>query len=89
MNGDSIVDISDATGIQKYICKIVELTDTGKKAGDINFDNEVNIQDTTILQKILAGALYDAELSPTESTTTATKPTTNKDAISLPYVPVN
>ncbi len=53
-NGDSTVNVKDATLIQKFIAKSAELSETGEKAADTNLDGVVNIKDATIVQKFAA-----------------------------------
>ena len=54
-NGDGIVNITDATEVQKHIAEITMLTSIGKIAADVNGDGNVNIVDATLIQKYLAG----------------------------------
>lgn len=52
VNGDGIVDVKDASLLQKYVAKMsVELN---LKVADVNKDGEINIKDTTIIQKFAA-----------------------------------
>lgn len=53
LNG--IINIRDATLIQKYVANIIELSEEQKKYADINGDNTINGIDVTSLQKIIAG----------------------------------
>jgi hypothetical protein len=50
-NGDGIVDILDATLIQKYTVDKASLTDEQKYVADVNDDGVVDILDATDIQK--------------------------------------
>ena len=54
-NGDSIVDICDATQIQRSIAGLEELTAAQTLAADFNQDGVVSIDDVTMIQMYLAG----------------------------------
>ena len=54
MNGDGKVNIKDATMIQKFAAKIIDLTDDEKLRADVNADTKVNIKDATAIQKFVA-----------------------------------
>ena len=54
-NGDGVVNITDATLIQKHIAEIETLTSDGILVSDVDGDGSVNIKDATIIQKYLAG----------------------------------
>ncbi|MBR3988551.1 MAG: dockerin type I repeat-containing protein, partial [Clostridia bacterium] len=54
VNGDGKVNIKDATQIQKFAAKIVELTDAEFIRADVNADTKVNIKDATAIQKFVA-----------------------------------
>lgn len=51
---DGVVNISDATEIQKYIAEINELNEIQKLNADFNGDGSINITDSTAIQKYLA-----------------------------------
>lgn len=53
-NVDGVVNIKDATYIQKYLAKLCELSEDGELNADANFDNVINIKDATYIQKQLA-----------------------------------
>ncbi|MDO4748964.1 MAG: type I pullulanase [Eubacteriales bacterium] len=57
-NGDVNIDgdlsIHDATALQFYIAKKLELTDAQVASGNYNYDNETSILDVTLLQQFLA-----------------------------------
>ncbi len=50
-NGDNVVDILDATVIQKFTVDKASLTDEQKAAADVNGDGVVDILDATDIQK--------------------------------------
>lgn len=52
-NGDGLVNIVDATEIQKYLADIVEFDETAKKSADFNSDNRISVVDATDIQKYL------------------------------------
>ena len=54
-NGDSVVNIKDATEIQKHLAGIVTLTTDGLFFADADSNKTVNIKDATAIQKHLAG----------------------------------
>ena len=55
VNEDGIVNIIDATTVQKYLASLLTLTDTQKKLADVDSNGTVNIIDATTIQKHLAG----------------------------------
>lgn len=55
LDGDSKVNINDATLIQKALAKMVTLTDAQTAIADYNYDGTVDINDVTMLQKHLSG----------------------------------
>lgn len=55
VNLDGIIDINDATHIQKYLAAKCSYIDTQKSVADINKDGIIDVNDTTTLQKYLAG----------------------------------
>lgn len=55
LNGDEIVDINDATYLQKELAGKVKFTDAQKKLADVNYDSIVDVNDVTMMQKYLAG----------------------------------
>ncbi|MBR2279746.1 MAG: dockerin type I repeat-containing protein [Ruminococcus sp.] len=88
VNGDTRVNVLDATIIQKVTAKLIEAPENYEKAGDVNGDKTVNVKDATLIQKYTAkiidkfpaeegGAIVDETTVPeTEETgaTTATEP---------------
>ena len=53
-NGDGVVNITDATTVQKHIAQLIELEGDCLKAADANGDGTVNIADATQIQKYIA-----------------------------------
>ena len=53
-DGDGKITIRDATVIQKYLAKIIKLTDIQINAADIGKNGYVSIKEATIIQKYLA-----------------------------------
>ena len=53
-NNDGVVDISDATLIQKYSSSYTELDDTQLFAGDVDGDGNIDVADVTLIQKYSA-----------------------------------
>ena len=54
VDGDGVVNISDATMVQKYVAELVTLTPEQLIAADTNGDGEININDATQIQKFIA-----------------------------------
>ena len=52
-NLDGEVDIADATAIQRYDTKMIELSDIALKLADVDGDGEVTIIDATFIQRFL------------------------------------
>lgn len=55
VNNDGVVDITDATTIQRYLVGFNTLDAASQKAADVNFDGTVNITDVTAIQRYLVG----------------------------------
>ena len=55
VNNDNMVNVMDATEIQKYLAGLIILTDAQKAKGDVNNDGVLNVVDATEIQKYLAG----------------------------------
>lgn len=56
-DGNRVVNISDATAIQKYKAGLSELTSYGLKAADVNGDGSVTVRDATLIQMRIAGII--------------------------------
>ena len=52
---DGVVSIMDATGIQMYLVRTTQLSDTARKCADVDGDGDITILDATLIQKYLAG----------------------------------
>lgn len=55
VNCDGKINVKDATLVQKYLAKIVDLTDEQRGLADFNGDLTVSISDATDIQKWIAG----------------------------------
>ena len=58
-DGDTTVNIKDATAIQKWIADI-EVEGFDDAAADANLDETINIKDATEIQKWIADLLTDS-----------------------------
>ena len=56
VNGDAVVDILDATDIQKYVAESTDFTDEQFDLGDINKDGYCDVIDALLVQKSVIGA---------------------------------
>ena len=56
VNGDGVVDILDATEIQKYAAERTDFTDEQFELGDINKDGYCDVIDALLVQKSVIGA---------------------------------
>jgi hypothetical protein len=54
VNQDGVINITDATALQKHISQIELLSDKGATNGDFNQDGRLNIMDCTAIQKYIA-----------------------------------
>ena len=54
VNGDSKVDITDATLVQQFAAELIELDENQKKAADTNKNGKVDIGDAPLIQKFVA-----------------------------------
>ena len=54
VNLDGVIDIRDATEIQRHSSSITTLTGDALKAADVNSSNSVNVSDATLIQKFVA-----------------------------------
>lgn len=57
VNGDKLMNIKDATEIQKYLADVVTLSKGRLLCADLNRDNNTNIKDATYIQKCAAGLI--------------------------------
>ena len=56
-NFDDDLNIKDATTVQKYVAKLIELDPYPAFLADVNSDGNLNIQDATLIQKEIAGII--------------------------------
>ena len=54
VNGDNVVDITDATLIQQSAAETIEFSEAQKKAADVNHDGNVDVSDATMVQMYVA-----------------------------------
>lgn len=57
VNCDGVVNIKDATAIQKSLANLTTLSKAGNKVSDFDGDNAVTIKDATAIQKMLVASL--------------------------------
>ncbi len=57
VNGDGVVNVKDATAIQKHIAGLITLSGKELILADYNLDKAVNIKDATTIQKKIAGLI--------------------------------
>ncbi len=83
------INVKDATQIQKFAAKLIELDETSEALSDVDLNGKVNVKDATAIQKWVAKIAVDAPINclvyiPTEPTTVATEPTTEPTVIVVP-----
>lgn len=54
VNGNGVLDIGDATGVQKHLADLLTLADNALTAADADWDGSLMISDATEIQKALA-----------------------------------
>ena len=54
VNGDNVVDITDATLIQQSAAETIKFSEAQKKAADVNHDGNVDVSDATMVQMYVA-----------------------------------
>jgi len=57
VNLDGVLNIRDATAIQKHLASLVALDESALTVADFNQDSKINIKDATAIQKRLAGLI--------------------------------
>lgn len=57
VNDDGVINVTDATLIQKYAAGIIKLSDDEFIRADVNFDGVVNIHDSTLIRKFAANII--------------------------------
>ena len=72
---NSVINVKDATLIQKYVASLVELSPEALKVSDADASGKVNVKDATLIQKYVAGLVdsFPAESTPEASTTLPTE----------------
>ncbi len=59
---NKIINVKDATYIQKYLVSSASLTDIQKALADVNSDNNITITDATLIQKYIAQLQSDSRV---------------------------
>lgn len=54
VNNDGVINVADATLVQKHAADLIKLTDDQLKRADVNFDGVVNVHDSTLIRKYAA-----------------------------------
>lgn len=54
VNNDGVINVADATLVQKHAADIIKFTDNQIKRADVNFDGSVNVHDSTLIRKFAA-----------------------------------
>ena len=57
VNNDGVINVADATLVQKHAADIIKLTDDQLKRADVNFDGIVNVHDSTLIRKFAVGII--------------------------------
>ena len=57
VNADGKLNIKDATTIQKFVAKMIELDEKAQARADYNADGKVNVKDATMIQKKIANLI--------------------------------
>lgn len=55
VDGNGVLDVSDATAIQKYLAGLIELTDRQRRVADVDKTGVVDIFDATAIKYLLVG----------------------------------
>lgn len=55
VNGDKVIDVTDATDIQKSIAELIAFDEAQKIAADVDGDGEINVIDSTTILKYIVG----------------------------------
>lgn len=76
-DGDTFVNIKDATYIQEYVAKMIECGNSNpyvnnlqlfERVADVNRDHKINVKDATVIQKLLAKLLIPTTYEKTPAT---------------------
>ena len=57
VNDDGVVDIVDASVVQRFLAHFIDLDETHEKRGDYDQNGETDAPDVTLLQRFLAGMI--------------------------------
>lgn len=82
---NSVVNVRDATLIQKHVASMVQLSDEALKVADTDASGKVNVKDATLIQKYVAGLVDSfpgenaSEPATTLPTEAPTKPSVDDD----------
>ena len=57
VNNDGVINVADATLVQKHASDIIKLTDDQLKRADVNFDGKVDVLDSTLIRKFAVGII--------------------------------
>ena len=95
-DGNEKINVKDATQIQKFAAKLIELDETSMDLADVDLNGKVNVKDATAIQKWVAKIPVDAPINclvyipavetepvttaPTEPATVVTVPETTATA---------
>lgn len=83
---NAVVNVKDATYIQKYVASIVELSESELICADSDENSTVNVKDATLIQKFVAGIAVTNPVGEVISSTETTEPTVPTDP-TAPTVP--
>ncbi len=86
------INVKDATQIQKFVAKLIELDETNEALSDVDLNGKVNVKDATAIQKWVAKIPVDAPINclvyiPAEPTTEVTEPTTEATEPTVIVIP--
>ena len=57
VNNDGVINVTDATLVQKYAADLIKLSDDELKRADVNFDGVVNVHDSTLIRKFASNII--------------------------------
>ena len=86
-NVDGVVNIKDATHIQRYVAEIIVFSTREYKQADVNLDGAVNIKDATIVQKYIADLIDSLPIGAATESTTATEVVDKTEVTSVTVEP--
>ncbi len=87
VNGDELINVSDATAIQRYVANILTLTEAQLKAADTNNDGIVNVNDATAIQRYAASLItsFNVSLAKSSSYSVGSTSIDPKECLDLYY----